>query len=251
MTTVGYGDMVPLTTEGKFIASFTMICGILVLALPITVLGQNFSDAYAAQQINKEKDNSLVQTEDHLKLVAKIRVLKQKRQELTDILKQIRTVLKNRPGLENEDFRNLWSTVETVIITGLFRVESYLTFIQRSTIERAKQEALEDEAEAEGKVLDRRPIDNNGELVSLEPGVQEEISRRRSSMKIVEEKEKQRKIRGADPVVVNADGEVQAPAATTATTDAANTVSVNVANSPKRTKDAAAVEMQPVAKGSA
>ena len=43
MTTVGYGDAVPFTTVGKLIASATMICGIIVIALPISVLGNNFT----------------------------------------------------------------------------------------------------------------------------------------------------------------------------------------------------------------
>ena len=42
MTTVGYGDCYPITTIGKLIAMATMFVGVLVLALPITVVGSNF-----------------------------------------------------------------------------------------------------------------------------------------------------------------------------------------------------------------
>jgi len=52
MTTVGYGDAVPFTTAGKLIASATMICGIIVIALPISVLGNNFTKLM--QQYNDE-----------------------------------------------------------------------------------------------------------------------------------------------------------------------------------------------------
>eukprot|EP00325_Prymnesiales_sp_UTEX-LB-985_P034518 CAMPEP_0174729658 /NCGR_PEP_ID=MMETSP1094-20130205/54091_1 /TAXON_ID=156173 /ORGANISM="Chrysochromulina brevifilum, Strain UTEX LB 985" /LENGTH=475 /DNA_ID=CAMNT_0015931795 /DNA_START=42 /DNA_END=1469 /DNA_ORIENTATION=- len=43
ITTVGYGDAVPVTPGGKVIASVAMICGIIVIALPISVLGNNFT----------------------------------------------------------------------------------------------------------------------------------------------------------------------------------------------------------------
>ncbi|GLE02406.1 hypothetical protein PINS_up011244 [Pythium insidiosum] len=42
MSTVGYGDMTPVTVIGKMIGSATILTGMLVLALPITVIGTNF-----------------------------------------------------------------------------------------------------------------------------------------------------------------------------------------------------------------
>ena len=43
MTTVGYGDCYPITTPGKMLAMTTTILGVLIIALPITVLGSNFA----------------------------------------------------------------------------------------------------------------------------------------------------------------------------------------------------------------
>lgn len=43
MTTVGYGDCFPVTPVGKIITGIAMLSGILILALPITVIGSNFA----------------------------------------------------------------------------------------------------------------------------------------------------------------------------------------------------------------
>jgi len=42
MTTVGYGDCYPVTNGGKILAMATMMLGVLIIAMPITVVGSNF-----------------------------------------------------------------------------------------------------------------------------------------------------------------------------------------------------------------
>ena len=39
ITTVGYGDMTPSSTKGKIFGAFCSTCSILILALPVSVIG--------------------------------------------------------------------------------------------------------------------------------------------------------------------------------------------------------------------
>jgi len=56
MSTVGYGDVYPKTGVGKLIGIICALCGILALALPITVIGSNFSSVFAEETAREEAE---------------------------------------------------------------------------------------------------------------------------------------------------------------------------------------------------
>jgi hypothetical protein len=61
VTTVGYGDAFPTTREGKFMGSLTMLCGVVVLAMPVGVIGANFSNEYERVQADTRRRAKLMQ----------------------------------------------------------------------------------------------------------------------------------------------------------------------------------------------
>lgn len=55
MTTVGYGDIYPITVMGWLVAGLAMMSGLIVLTLPITIIGANFDEESREQQRINER----------------------------------------------------------------------------------------------------------------------------------------------------------------------------------------------------
>lgn len=47
LTTVGYGDAYPITYAGQFVGTITMLLGLIMLALPLSIIGTNFIEERA------------------------------------------------------------------------------------------------------------------------------------------------------------------------------------------------------------
>jgi voltage-gated potassium channel len=54
LTTVGYGDMYPVTAMGKFLASIVAVMGIGMFALPTGILGAGFVEAIQKTKQSKQ-----------------------------------------------------------------------------------------------------------------------------------------------------------------------------------------------------
>mmetsp|Transcript_62233 Transcript_62233/g.190094 ORF Transcript_62233/g.190094 Transcript_62233/m.190094 type:complete len:485 (-) Transcript_62233:187-1641(-) len=56
MTSVGYGDVYPKTSQGKCLGFVVMLTGMVVIALPVAIVGQKFQDVYESHRLETAKD---------------------------------------------------------------------------------------------------------------------------------------------------------------------------------------------------
>merc|ERR1711936_1157005 len=76
LTSLGYGDFPVQTILGKLVGSFTAVCGVLVMALPIPIVVDNFADYYSeqkkieAKELKKEAQMKQAMLDDEAKLFA-------------------------------------------------------------------------------------------------------------------------------------------------------------------------------------
>ena len=56
LTSLGYGDFTPATFLGKVVGSMCAVCGVLVMALPIPIVVDNFADYYSEQKKLEAKE---------------------------------------------------------------------------------------------------------------------------------------------------------------------------------------------------
>lgn len=61
MTSLGYGDFVPVSALGKSLCMFIMASGLLVLSLPISVVGNNFTTVYQYMQMQERREKQAEQ----------------------------------------------------------------------------------------------------------------------------------------------------------------------------------------------
>ena len=50
MTTVGYGDVTPISTGGRLLAGFASLFGVIFLSMPIAIVGNNFVNTWAGKE---------------------------------------------------------------------------------------------------------------------------------------------------------------------------------------------------------
>eukprot|EP01043_Picozoa_sp_COSAG02_P002702 COSAG02_NODE_64_length_43111_cov_35.627709_15_plen_331_part_00 len=80
VTTVGYGDVSPITALGQMLGAFTGFVGLLIVAMPITIVGKSFHDAHA--EMVQRIDKAARARSEKKALHAKLKQQKKERAEL-------------------------------------------------------------------------------------------------------------------------------------------------------------------------
>lgn len=109
-TTAGYGDAFPKTATGQAIAVLTMFSGIVLLAMPISIIGQKFTEVYSEierAQVDKELEISklMVYGDNIEKLVSEASSLATEMEQanaavLAEILSLAAEITSAAPGCE-------------------------------------------------------------------------------------------------------------------------------------------------------
>lgn len=66
VTTVGYGDVYPITFEGRIIATVIMVIGIAILGILISTIGAQFLESKLRNQRKKEENNIKIMIKDKI-----------------------------------------------------------------------------------------------------------------------------------------------------------------------------------------
>jgi len=61
MTTVGYGDMIPITIPGRLLGVVCMFSGIVLMAICVIIIGGNFEQVHQSSLIEKKRTNSIAE----------------------------------------------------------------------------------------------------------------------------------------------------------------------------------------------
>jgi len=111
MSTVGYGDVIPITVPGKVIASILAIIGMLMLTLPVAILGYHFQEAYNDHQeeimIKNLKENHFEGTRDLDQKAKEIEFLHKRIEAIEQYNQNIRKALEHSSDIYKKVSRDL------------------------------------------------------------------------------------------------------------------------------------------------
>lgn len=134
MTTVGFGDAYPLSVAGRVACAFTMVCGLLCVAIPTTVLGVEFALTYKKQLAEKKatsiRKTLTARTKDELVLFQSMTKLRNITEELRAHLPYLKHLAladfeMNRPDEEHPLIDPTFSLYQNIVMLNLSNVKLF------------------------------------------------------------------------------------------------------------------------------
>jgi voltage-gated potassium channel Kch len=87
MTTTGYGDMIPTTVLGKLIGGFSILVGVLVIALPSMIIGRKFGELSSQYKVKQKLDKKKAERE---RMYRELNEQQLREVQETDLIKSLR-----------------------------------------------------------------------------------------------------------------------------------------------------------------
>jgi hypothetical protein len=119
MTTVGYGDAIPLTPLGRCMSCMAMIFGILVIAMPVSVLSTTFQQCFdtVQDQFKLEKVEDMLSADmseegaDAERLQCLCMKVRSSKDQLLELMPEIRALVRKRSAVDHRNQRGQDMTV--------------------------------------------------------------------------------------------------------------------------------------------
>jgi hypothetical protein len=85
LTTVGYGDVSPVTFPGQLVGFFTMLLGIVCVAMPLSIVGSNFHEIHQGMRDGDEDEEEVDNTDNPIDKLYDIAEASEKTEEMSDV----------------------------------------------------------------------------------------------------------------------------------------------------------------------
>jgi len=168
MTTVGYGDMVPVTTTGRIIASIIIIVGVILVSMFTAAI----SSIFVAAKIREGKGLQQVKYRNHIILCGWCHITRQYLESLAGVLRRKSpqvVLVADIPGSVTEDLIPEFASLELKYVRGDWTQEAIL---KRAGVKSARTVViLPDETQSDPTKMDEKTILATLTIKALNPKV--------------------------------------------------------------------------------